>query len=143
FQRLRIGRTDHPQGTGWRHEDQRLGLSGSNSTVELLHQLDKESPLRLLVPIGLLDRAARAADGAVGAARRIGAERMRRRVFLLENLDGLEIGEFRIAGVFENQCLFAIADNDPLAVTYQKFGHRPTSGFGTVILRGGADPTLS
>jgi len=117
--RVRISRTDHAQGTGRRHHDQGLGLARSNGAVELLRQLHKEVSFRLVVPVGLLHSAFDVADRAVGAARRVAAERACRQVLLLQNLYGLEVGKFGIARVFENQSLRTIADNNPLAVTYQ------------------------
>src|ERR1700687_5490992 len=42
---------------------------------------------------------------------------------MLENLPGLEVEEFFVAGVLQHQCLLAVADDDPIALTNLQFEH--------------------
>src|SRR5580765_3713676 len=89
--------------------------------------MNKKGPLRLVVPVGLLDRTSRTADGTSGASRRVGAERVRGQISLFQHFDGLQIGKLSVAGIFQDQRLGTVADHNPLAMTYQQFSHRLTS----------------
>src|SRR4029079_6060578 len=84
--------------------------------VELADQLLQKSILLLPVPIGLLHRAASASDRAEGPAGLIGAEIGRLRIGMLLDLFGLEVEEFFVAGILQDQRLFPVADDHPIAL---------------------------
>src|SRR3954447_18609805 len=84
--------------------------------VELADQLLQKSILLLSVPIGLLDRAASASDRAEGPAGLIGAEIGRLRIGMLLDLPGLEVEEFFVPGILQDQRLFPVADDHPIAL---------------------------
>src|SRR4029079_8995240 len=84
--------------------------------VELADQLLQKSILLLPVPIGLLHRAASASDRAEGPAGLIGAEIGRLRIGMLLDLPGLEVEEFFVPGILQDQRLFPVADDHPIAL---------------------------
>src|SRR6185436_9573500 len=84
--------------------------------VELADQLLQKSVLLLPVPIGLLHRAASASDRAEGPAGLIGAEIGRLRIGVLLDLPGLEVGEFFVPRILQDQRLFSVADDHPIAL---------------------------
>jgi hypothetical protein len=51
----------------------------------------------------------------VHAARSIAALRMRGQVWLLVHFPGVQVWKHAIAAIFEDECLAAVADNDPVA----------------------------
>jgi hypothetical protein len=53
---------------------------------------------------------------------------MRSKVFLFENSNRLQVGQFDIAGIFQNQSLGTITHDHPFAVSNQK-RHRPLLEF--------------
>src|SRR3954470_10010284 len=84
--------------------------------VELAGQLLQKSFLLLAVPIGLLDRAASASDRAEGPAGLIGAQIGGLRIGMLLDLPGLEVEEFFVPGILQDQRLFPVADDHPIAL---------------------------
>ena len=104
-----------------------LAFPAATALSSCCARMNEKRPLRLVVPVSLLDRASRTPDGIVGTARCVGAERVCRQILLFQDFDGLEIGEFGVAGILQDQRLGAVADNNPLAMTYEQFRHRPTS----------------
>src|SRR5262245_36384332 len=89
----------------------------------MLNQLGEKSPFRLIVPVGLIDRASDITDGIDSAPRGICSQFVRREVLMFEDLDCLQIGEFDIAGILQNQRLGTVTHNDPLSMPDQKCGH--------------------
>jgi hypothetical protein len=106
-------------------QDQRLGLAGIDLGIEMPEQLVQEFVLLLLVKIGLLDRAASVSGRAKAAPRRTGAELARRCIGVLEDFAGLEVEEFFVAGILQHQCLFPVANDDPVALADLQLGHEP------------------
>src|SRR3954449_230557 len=84
--------------------------------VELADQFLQKSFLLLPVPVGLLDRAASASDRAEGPAGLIGAEIGRLRIGMLLDLPGLEVEKFFVPGILQDQRLFPVADDHPIAL---------------------------
>jgi hypothetical protein len=82
----------------------------------MLRQLREKCPFGLIVPIGLFNRASRAADRIECAARRIRSNQMCRQIPLLKNLNRLEVGGPDISRIFQNQRPCPIADHNPLSV---------------------------
>src|SRR5262249_24395123 len=111
----------------WRNHNERLGLPGRNGTTDLLRQMDKKGSFRLVVPVGLLDRAACTPDRIACSARRLSTKCVRRQILLCQHPNGLKIRKFGVADVFKNKGLGPVTNNNPLAMTYQQFSHRPTS----------------
>src|SRR5262245_56161746 len=89
----------------------------------MLNQLGEKSPFRLIVPVGLINRDSHTADGIDSAARRSCSEFVGRKVLLFENLDCLQIGEFDIARILQNQGLGTVTHNDPFSMSDQKCRH--------------------
>src|SRR5262245_24848904 len=100
-------------------------------------ELLQEPLLLLLVPIGLLHRAASRSDRAEGAAGSIGAELVGLRIGMLEHVPGLEIEEFLVAGILQHQRLLAVADDDPIALVDFQLGHWKNSSTWRMLPRGG------
>src|ERR1700687_736816 len=74
--------------------------------------------LRLIVPIGLLHRAARAAHGGKGPPGHVAAEFARCRMLVFVGLPGPQVGEPSISGILEDERLTAVADHDPFAASH-------------------------
>jgi hypothetical protein len=90
----------------------------------MLNQLDEKGSFGLIVPVGLFDCASAIAGGIESAARRICSQFVRREVLLFEDLDCLQIGEFDIARILQNQGLGTVTHDDPFSMSDQKCGHR-------------------
>src|SRR3974377_2473773 len=95
---VRLDRAEHAKRARRRHYDQRLGLASGQSSFQLADEINEEGPLGLVVPIGLLDGAADAADRVNEAAGSISAKLVGGQVLLLQNLDHLEIGKISARG---------------------------------------------
>src|SRR5262249_50545543 len=85
----------------------------------------QETPFLLVVPVGLLHGAARAADRVEGAAGCVGTELVRLLVRLLVDFAGLQVRRRRVADILKNQRLGAITDDDPVAAVNLYVGHGP------------------
>src|ERR1700675_2079850 len=99
----------------------------------MLREMREEGLLSLIVPVGLLDRAAAMTHRTMGAAGPVAAEFVRRQVLLLEDLDHLEIRKFNIARVLQHQRLGTVADHHPFAVADQQAGHEFPSSICTSL----------
>ena len=97
------------------HHDQRLGFAALHRFVEAGGERREKALLLLVVPIGLLHRAASGADGTEGAARLVGADRTGRRGLVLVDLLGAQIGICAVADVLQHQRAGAVAHHHPLA----------------------------
>src|SRR3974390_3631821 len=80
---VRIDRAEHAKRARRRHYNQRLGLASGQSSFQLADEINEEGPLGLVVPIGLLDGAADAADRVKDAAGGISAKLVGRPILLL------------------------------------------------------------
>jgi hypothetical protein len=81
--------------------------------VELYGNFLQEVGFGLVLPVGLLHGAAAQSVRRVRAPGLVGAEFTVRLVGLRERFADLEIHQFRIAGILQDQGLRPIADNDP------------------------------
>src|SRR4051794_20402095 len=81
--------------------------------VELADQFLQKSFLLLPVPVGLLEGASDRAEGPAGL---IGAEIGRLRIGMFLDLPGLEVEEFFVPGILQDQRLFPVADDHPIAL---------------------------
>src|SRR5664279_6620152 len=75
------------------------------------------------MPVGLLDRAVRAAHGLMHPARRVAALRRGRGVRVLVDFLGAQVRKHAVAEIFEDQRLAAIANHDPVAGADFHFVH--------------------
>src|SRR5437762_11904163 len=120
----RIRPADDAQGTGRRHHDEAVHLPGGDGRVEPARQSFQEIPLRLFMPIGLLDRAACATHGRKGAPRRVAALLVGCRVLLFVRLPGPQVGKPGISRVLQDECLAAVTYHDPFASCDFHWRHR-------------------
>src|SRR5262245_46622646 len=123
LQCVRIGWTAQRKRARGSHHDQRFGFPGRDCDVKMLNQLCEKGPFRLIVPVGLVDCTSHVADGIDSAAGRVCSQFVRREVLLFEDLDCLQIGEFDIAGILQNQGLGAVTHDDPFSMSDQECGH--------------------
>src|SRR5262245_66615456 len=89
----------------------------------MLNQLGEKSSLRLIMPVGLVDCASDIVGGIESAAGRVCSQFVRREVLLFEDLDCLQIGEFDIASILQNQGFATVTHDDPFSMSDQKCGH--------------------
>src|SRR6516164_947490 len=99
---VRIDRAEDAKRARRRYYDYRLGLASGQGGFQLVDEINEEGPLGLVVPIGLLDGAADAADRVHGAAGSIGAKLVGSQVLLLQNLDHLEIRKLGVTAVLQH-----------------------------------------
>jgi hypothetical protein len=106
-----------------RRDYERFGLARLHRRIQPGDKLFQETALALLVPVGLLHGGAGFAHGRNGAARRVGALLAGRRILLLIDLPGLQVGKLLVADVFQHQRLCAVTDHDPFTGMKLQLGH--------------------
>ena len=80
-------------------------------------QIAQEAALRLVVPIRLPDRASMVPDRLMGCPRGRRALHMRGKIGVLMGFLRVKTGKFPVTFVFQNQCLAAVTDDNPVART--------------------------
>src|SRR5262245_22878427 len=76
--------------------------------------------------IGLLGRAARAADGGIQPARCIGAQCAGRKIWLLMDLPGVQVWKHVVANVLQNERLAPVAHDEPVTFVDSHLVHFST-----------------
>jgi hypothetical protein len=117
-QRRRIGLSKHAKGAWRRHDDEAMGFPRLHQSVKSRQKPMKKGRLFLIVKIGRLDRTVYACRHLSNATRPVGAKIPRRLFLMFVNLARCEFGEHLVAFILEQNSLVAVADNDPIAMTY-------------------------
>ena len=112
---------------GRRDDEQRLRLLGCDQLAEIGRDHGQELDFARLMEIGRLDGAARAAVRLVDTAGPVGAEVVRRRLELRKMLDRLQVDQFGVALVAEEQRLGAVADHHQRMPRNRDVFHLPFS----------------
>src|SRR5262245_20701260 len=84
--RRRIGRTDHSESARSGDDGDGVGFATRYRTVEAMRQRHQKDPFRFIMPVGLLDGAARRADRRLHLAGPVGPLLMGPQILLLAYL---------------------------------------------------------